>query len=145
MGKVVPVPTMLVARSLITAPPGNVLLVRRSPGKRNAGFWEAPGGKAEQGEVPDIARAREIIDEVSLRIRAVSKLNFVSARIITELPYNVVYMAIFNVSVVVSGTARLSGEHDNLAWVPYEQATDYALTSETAAALEALASLLPQW
>lgn len=42
---------------------GHVLLSRRPPGDRLAGFWELPGGKIEAGETPEEWLARELADE----------------------------------------------------------------------------------
>lgn len=42
---------------------GRVLLARRSPGQKNAGLWEFPGGKVEKGETDAECLAREIREE----------------------------------------------------------------------------------
>ncbi|MBR5382969.1 MAG: (deoxy)nucleoside triphosphate pyrophosphohydrolase [Clostridia bacterium] len=42
---------------------GRVLLARRSPGQKNAGLWEFPGGKVEKGESDAECLAREIREE----------------------------------------------------------------------------------
>lgn len=47
---------------------GRVLLQQRLPGKRHGGLWELPGGKVEEGELPRAALAREIHEELGLRI-----------------------------------------------------------------------------
>lgn len=48
---------------------GEVLLTRRSPLVREPGKWCLPGGHVEVGERFDTAMAREISEEVGLRVR----------------------------------------------------------------------------
>lgn len=43
-----------------------VLLARRPPGDRLAGFWELPGGKIEVGESPEACLARELAEECGI-------------------------------------------------------------------------------
>ena len=43
-----------------------VLLARRGPGQRHAGFWEFPGGKREAGESPKECLARELNEELGI-------------------------------------------------------------------------------
>lgn len=47
---------------------GKILLVRRAPLERLAGFWEFPGGKVEAGEGDEIALRREIAEELAIDI-----------------------------------------------------------------------------
>lgn len=47
---------------------GAVLLARRPAGKVYAGYWEFPGGKAEPGERMSDALAREILEELGVRV-----------------------------------------------------------------------------
>lgn len=46
-----------------------ILIVRRGPAMSGAGHWEFPGGKVEQGESDIQALKREIMEELSLKIR----------------------------------------------------------------------------
>ena len=47
---------------------GCVLLTRRPRGTHLAGYWEFPGGKLEAGESVQIALARELEEELGIRI-----------------------------------------------------------------------------
>lgn len=54
---------------------GRILIAQRKDDcKREPGKWEFPGGKVEEGEKPQEALEREIMEELGIRIRAGSKL-----------------------------------------------------------------------
>ena len=50
------------------------LAVQRSHGMDLAGHWEFPGGKIETGETAEDCIAREILEELNIRIRPVKQL-----------------------------------------------------------------------
>jgi 8-oxo-dGTP diphosphatase len=47
---------------------GSFLLAQRPPGKVYAGWWEFPGGKVEAGEPLARALARELLEELGIRV-----------------------------------------------------------------------------
>ncbi|MBU1670046.1 MAG: (deoxy)nucleoside triphosphate pyrophosphohydrolase [Actinobacteria bacterium] len=47
---------------------GEVLLAQRPPGGRHPGCWEFPGGKVEPGESPEQCLAREMTEEMGIRV-----------------------------------------------------------------------------
>ncbi|MBO9623629.1 MAG: (deoxy)nucleoside triphosphate pyrophosphohydrolase [Sphingomonas sp.] len=49
---------------------GRVLVQQRPPGKPMAGLWEFPGGKVEHDELPEAALARELEEELGVRVDA---------------------------------------------------------------------------
>ncbi len=59
-----------VAAAVIERPDGAFLMASRPPGKAYAGWWEFPGGKVEPGETPREALARELAEELGIRVRA---------------------------------------------------------------------------
>jgi 8-oxo-dGTP diphosphatase len=63
-------PTMTVVAAALIDRDGRVLLQRRSPGRPMAGLWEFPGGKMEEGEIPESALVRELEEELGISVRA---------------------------------------------------------------------------
>lgn len=57
----------VVAVALVDAD-GRVLLQQRPEGKAMAGLWEFPGGKVEQGELPEAALVRELREELGIDV-----------------------------------------------------------------------------
>ena len=60
---------LVVAAALIDAD-GRVLLTQRPAGKPDAGLWEFPGGKIEEGETPEGALVREMKEELGIETEA---------------------------------------------------------------------------
>jgi len=59
-----------VVAALIENSRGQVLLDRRPPDRPMAGFWEFPGGKCGAGEAHEAALARELREELGIRVIA---------------------------------------------------------------------------
>ncbi len=57
-----------VAVGILLRPDGPVLFTSRPEGKPYAGYWEFPGGKLEAGESLAQALARELHEELGIRI-----------------------------------------------------------------------------
>ncbi len=47
---------------------GRIFIAKRGPGKHLAGKWEFPGGKIEPGETPEQSLARELAEELGIRV-----------------------------------------------------------------------------
>jgi 8-oxo-dGTP diphosphatase len=99
----------------------SVLLARRSPGERLAGFWEFPGGKVESGETPESCLARELIEELGIRAKIGKK--------VAESSYNYEHG---NFRLVAYSVEWISGEpspnvHDRLDWVKIDDLNSYQL------------------
>ena len=61
-------PLVDVAVGVLIRPDGHFLLTSRPQGKVYAGYWEFPGGKQEPGETVAQALARELQEELGIRI-----------------------------------------------------------------------------
>ena len=53
---------------------GNVLIVQYGPGSKHPGKWEFPGGKIHRGESPEVALSREIMEELGIQVKILSRL-----------------------------------------------------------------------
>jgi len=62
-------PQIAVACGVLRLADGRVLIAQRPQGKIAAGAWEFPGGKIEPGESPGEALARELDEELGIRVR----------------------------------------------------------------------------
>ena len=63
-----PANTVLVSAVALIDIDGRVLLAQRPEGKSMAGLWEFPGGKVEDGELPESALVRELREELGIDI-----------------------------------------------------------------------------
>ena len=92
---------------------GRCLLLKRSRcSKGNPGKWDLPGGKVNSGEDFDRALIREVIEETGLRI----SLTRVIGGTQRELDERAIAYLIMEARLV-SGSPRLSGEHEDFTWI----------------------------
>jgi len=63
-------PTLTVVAVALADESGRILLQQRAPGRMMAGLWEFPGGKVEEGELPEAALVREIEEELGILLEA---------------------------------------------------------------------------
>ena len=61
-------PLIVVAAALIDSD-GRILVQQRPQGKAMAGLWEFPGGKVEDGELPEGALIRELQEELGIDVQ----------------------------------------------------------------------------
>jgi 8-oxo-dGTP diphosphatase len=61
-------PLIVVAAALIDGD-GRILVQQRPQGKAMAGLWEFPGGKVEEGELPEEALIRELHEELGIDVQ----------------------------------------------------------------------------
>lgn len=90
---------------------GLVLAAQRGPGMSMAGMWEFPGGKIEPGETPEASLARELFEELGIRVE-------VGKHIVTtshEYDFGIVNLSTYYCTLV-SGTPTIS-EHAEIRWV----------------------------
>lgn len=100
---------------------GAVLLTRRPAHVHQGGLWEFPGGKVEPGEDPVRALARELEEEVGIRIGCAHPL----LRVPYRYPDRAVLLDVYRVPAF-RGEAQ-GREGQPLAWVLPEDFDDYPL------------------
>ena len=100
---------------------GRVLLARRTAGRDLAGAWEFPGGKVEPGETALQALARELDEELGIRVRAAEPLISVPQ----AYPGKRIVLDVHTVHAF-EGTPR-GRERQALAWAPPEKLSRYPM------------------
>ena len=122
-----------VAVAVILQPDGACLFGRRPPGGVYAGYWEFPGGKAEAGETPRDALARELHEELGIVVKTAYPW------IVREFVYPHAHVRLNFFRVL-----RWSGElrdlqHDALEWQRANQVSVTPMLPANAPVLAALA------
>ena len=90
---------------------GSYLIRRRPPGAAMAGYWEFPGGKCEAGESPEMATARECLEEVGVGV-VVDEL---VRRIVHRYPHGLVELYYFRCTI--DGVEASPAEDSGFVWV----------------------------
>jgi len=112
-----------VVAALIEDSCGRILLDRRPPGRPMAGFWEFPGGKRATGERPEDALARELREELGIRVIAAEPFMHLEH----AYPDLRVALDIWRVSSYAGTPAALEGQE--LRWVVKTELRDIDLLS----------------
>lgn len=98
---------------------GEVLIARRPEGAHQGGLWEFPGGKVDEGETLARALARELDEELSIRVTASEPL----IEIRHDYPDKSVCLQVCRVSGF-DGEPR-GNEGQPVRWVAPESLSDY--------------------
>ena len=111
---------------------GKYLLCKRGPGGNCAFLWEFPGGKIEPGETPSEAAAREIKEELCVKI----KPQEVFAEYLYSYPDKDIYFYFIRAQIVSGEIKPLFHEEirwlspdelDSLEYCPADLSTVYKL------------------
>jgi 8-oxo-dGTP diphosphatase len=70
----------LVVAAVVRRNDGRFLLSRRLPESHLGGLWEFPGGAVEDGEGPDEALRRELLEELGVEIAVEAPITFAFQR-----------------------------------------------------------------
>ena len=115
-----------VVHSARDVPSTEVLLLRRAPGRILPGLWQCVSGSLEPDDRVAIGALRELREETGLgpeHIEAFYDLDLVNQ--FHEPSYDaIVSAAVFAVRVRIDAEPTLSHEHDDVRWLPVEDARD---------------------
>lgn len=109
----------VVAAVIFNAARDQVLIARRPKHLHQGGLWEFPGGKVEVGESPRAALARELWEELALRVVRCAEL----MQVVHAYPDKTVQIDVWTVDEIV-GTP-LGNEGQVVAWVPLSRLSEY--------------------
>lgn len=112
---------ILVAACALVDPDGRVLIAQRPEGKAMAGLWEFPGGKIEDGELPERSLIRELKEELGITVSdaCLAPLTFASH----AYPDFHLLMPLYVCRRWEGTVAALEGQQ--LAWVKPNKLRDY--------------------
>ncbi|NBC30398.1 MAG: NUDIX domain-containing protein [Spirochaetes bacterium] len=100
---------------------GHVLLGRRCAEKRNAGWWEFPGGKVEPRETPEEALQRELAEEFCCSSTVAS---FIARN---SHDYGDLIITLHAYYASLTGEIACQTDHDLLSWTPLSDLATVAL------------------
>lgn len=110
-----------------------LLLARRGPAERLAGFWELPGGKLEQGETPQNCLERELLEELAMET--------VAGEVLARTTYHYDHGSF---ELLALSVERMSGYeptvHDLVRWVSRDDVSTLQIAPADVALLDELLS-----
>lgn len=109
-----PEPICRVSAAVLRDAAGRVLIAQRPAGKHMAGWWEFPGGKAAAGESGEAALARELSEELGIRVGRCHRL----LQIRHDYADRIVELQVYVVADYEGEPRGLEGQA--LRWVPPE-------------------------
>ena len=107
-----------------------VLIAKRPEHLHQGGLWEFPGGKVAEGESPEQALQRELMEELAIEVRDCSPF------LLTEHDYND-KLIVLDVWAVNSFAGQPKGnEGQCIGWVDISALNDYQFPAANYAVLE---------
>ena len=116
-------PRIPVVAALLQDADGYILLGRRPPTKPLPMRWEFPGGKVEPGETPLEALARELLEELSIRVIPEKKWPVY----LHDYEKVTVEMHAYTCRLAPESPAPYAHEHMGLVWALPDQMAEYDL------------------
>lgn len=105
----------VVAAVIVNPQQQQIFISRRADHLHQGGFWEFPGGKVEAGEMPESALARELFEELDIRVEIAEPYMQVEH----DYPDKQVFLDIWQVNSF-TGTAR-GKEGQECRWVSLQE------------------------
>ncbi|MFZ0845839.1 MAG: 8-oxo-dGTP diphosphatase MutT [Pseudolabrys sp.] len=114
---------VLVAACALIDADGRVLIAQRPAGKPMAGLWEFPGGKIDDGELPEQSLIRELKEElgITVNVACLAPLTFASH----SYPDFHLLMPLYVCRKWEGTVTALEGQQ--LAWVKPNRLRDYEM------------------
>lgn len=108
-----------VGAAIIEDAQGRVLIARRKEGKAQAGLWEFPGGKVEEGEsVPDCL-VRELHEEMHIEIEPKEHFG------VNDHQYGDKHIRLIAYKALYKGGEITLVDHDDYKWASREELKAY--------------------
>ncbi len=123
-----------VACALIDGGEGRFLACRRAAHVRDAGAWEFPGGKVEEGESPAECVARELREELGVVASVAAPVAAVTAVVSGR------FLTLHACPAVLREEPRGSTDHDRFAYLSLDEFLRMPITSAERSLLELLAA-----
>jgi len=98
---------------------GKILIARRADNQHQGGLWEFPGGKVEEGELVQVALARELHEELGIVVTTARPL----IKIQHDYPDKQVLLDVWEVSAFTGDAQGLEGQP--LKWVSARELANY--------------------
>lgn len=98
-----------------------ILIARKAPGKSLEGYFEFPGGKIEEGETAEESLIRELMEEMSIKVKV--------SKYVGESIYNygnIVISLKGYTAEILEGEITLT-DHDMYKWVSLSEISYYKL------------------